>query len=53
MHAFLCHWNVSPLTLAQFNLWDCAPSLDEEEEELASGGFRSMMATYSQSRAKP
>jgi hypothetical protein len=28
----------------QFDLWDLAPSLDEEEEALESGGFRSMIA---------
>jgi hypothetical protein len=28
----------------QFDLWDFAPSLDEEEEALESGGFRSMIA---------
>ena len=37
----------------QFDLWDDAPTLDEEEESLESGGFRASMALLSVSAPGP
>lgn len=39
--------NHSPCCALQFDLWDDAPTLDEEEELLESGGIRSSMAVLS------
>ena len=39
--------NHSPCCALQFDLWDDAPTLDEEEEALETGGVRTSMTLLS------